>query len=136
MWARDPMSQSQGEGERRRRPQLAGSEASGQAKRTGVISTLARTQWCSWHDLMTLGCRPPSCIVERRCSSPTARRFWPWQGVWRRSRASGTWWGTGARERRAGGETEVRCPQSGSSLVSRSELRREITGDRGYTVAS
>jgi hypothetical protein len=36
MWTRDPTGQSQGEGERRRRPQLAGGEVSDQAKRTGV----------------------------------------------------------------------------------------------------
>jgi hypothetical protein len=33
-WARDPTRQSQGEGGRHRRPQLAGGEVSGQAKGT------------------------------------------------------------------------------------------------------
>jgi hypothetical protein len=43
MWAHDPTGQSQGEGERRRRPQLAGGEASGQAKVTMLTTSISRT---------------------------------------------------------------------------------------------
>jgi hypothetical protein len=136
MWTRDPTGQSQGEGERRRRPQLAGGEVSDQAKRTGVISTHARTQRCSWRDLTTSRSQPPPCMAERRCGSPTVRHSQPRQVAWRRSRASGTWWGTCARERRVGSEAEVRCPRSGSSPASKPELLREITEDRDYTMAS
>jgi hypothetical protein len=45
MWARDPTGQSQGEGERQRQPQLAGGEASGEAKVTMRTTLISRTRW-------------------------------------------------------------------------------------------
>jgi hypothetical protein len=44
-WACDPTGQSQREGGRRRRPQLAGGEVSGEAKATMRTTSISRTRW-------------------------------------------------------------------------------------------
>jgi hypothetical protein len=65
MWARDPTGQSQGEGERRRRPQLAGGEASGQTKVTMRTTSISRTQWHTRGGQRSSEDRPPPSMVKR-----------------------------------------------------------------------
>jgi hypothetical protein len=79
---------------------LVDGEVSGQAKMTGLIPTLARTQRCPRRGPGSSGSRLPPCMAERRRGSSPVRRPRPWQGEWRRSRASGIRWGARAQEKR------------------------------------
>jgi hypothetical protein len=114
MWARDPTSQSQGEGERRRRPQLAGGESSGQTKVTMRTTSISRTRWHTRGGQQSSEDRSPPSMAERWRGWSPAGHPRPRYGHRKGARAPMSRGEQDARARKEKGRAERSGPRSGN----------------------